>query len=81
MNQQYEVQTRIGEEWENVWAEEKRIDGKLFYELVKFDTMAQAQKELDDHLAEMEREGMDHDPDDYRIVPCAQPSQPAAGNH
>lgn len=72
----WKVEIDIGGNWENVWAsgeKRRRKDrmGRPYTEAVKvkFDTYAEAKKELDEHLAEMEAQGMDFDPDEYRIVP------------
>ena len=56
----YEVQTNFGDDWENVWH-----DGE---ELTYFDTVEDAQEEIDDMIEEMELVGMDYDRNDYRIV-------------
>jgi hypothetical protein len=61
----YEVQTNFGNDnWENVWH-----DGE---ELTYFDTVEEAQEEIDDMIEEMEEQGMDYDRDDYRIMPVAE---------
>ena len=57
----YEVQTRFGNDnWENVWH-----DGE---ELAYFDSVEEAQAEIDAMVEEMELVGMDYDRNDYRIV-------------
>lgn len=61
----YEVQTSFGRgNWENVWH-----DGE---ELTYFDTVEEAQEEIDDLIEEMELQGMAYDIEDYRIMPVAE---------
>ena len=61
----YEVQTRFGDDWENVWHDDTTT-------LTYFDTVEGAQEEIDDLIEEMELQGMDYDRDDYRIMPVAE---------
>ena len=58
----FEVQTQFIYGWENVW----QCDG----ELETFDTLADAQKALDDFFNDLKEDGMsdDYSRDDYRIV-------------
>ena len=60
----FEVQTRFGDNWENVWHDDTTT-------LTYFDTVEEALQEIDDLIEEMELQGMDYDRDDYRIMPVA----------
>ena len=60
----YEVQTRFGDNWENVWHDDTTT-------LTYFDTVEEAQEEINDLIEEMELVGMDYDRDDYRIMSVA----------
>lgn len=53
-------------EWENTWSIENDA-GDMIPQV--FNTAAEAQSELDDHLKELEREEMDPEPENYRVVP------------
>jgi len=64
MAMKFEVQTRFGDNWENVWH-----DGE---DTSYFESPEEAQEEIDDLIEEMEEQGMDYDRNDYRIVPVAE---------
>jgi hypothetical protein len=70
----WKVEMDIGGEWENVWLEDKRPakDARGHNKerpKTKFATREDAELELKDHFKSMDEEGMDYDPDEYRIVP------------
>ena len=60
----FEVQTRFGDNWENVWHDDTTT-------LTYFNSPEEAQAEIDDLIEEMELVGMDYDIEDYRIMPVA----------
>lgn len=60
----YVVQTHCGNAWENVWHDDITT-------LTYFDTVEEAQEEIDDMIEEMELQGMTYDIEDYRIMPVA----------
>ena len=66
----YEVQTRMINNWENVWTDDDKNV------LVTFDTYEAAQADLSDYLADLAyfvKTGdlSDYSPEDYRIVEVA----------
>lgn len=72
----WKVEMAIGNDWENVWTtgetrKRKNSAGHTYTESIKlkFEGWYEAKAELDEHFAEMTAQGMDFDPDEYRIVP------------
>lgn len=59
----YEVQSLIGNDWENVWSETNK-EGKT--RPMTFMSRAVAAMAIAEHIRDLKREGMDCD-DEYRI--------------
>lgn len=62
----WEVQTAIGNGWENVWHEQDDDDTPP--RLWRFNSYQEAFDELEEFRRVCALEGIDTDPDDYRIV-------------
>ena len=61
----YEVQTRFGDSWENVWCD---TDENAVETPLRFATIWEAEEEIDDFMEECEVMESDFDPNDYRII-------------
>ena len=65
----YEVQTRFGDNWENVWTntDENAVETPML-----FNTAEEAEEEIEDFLEQMDLMEVDYDRDDYRIIQLVQ---------
>ena len=61
----YEVQTRFGDSWENVWCD---TDENAVETPLRFATIWEAEEEIADFMEECEVMESDFDRNDYRIV-------------
>ena len=58
------VLTRVGHGWVNTWSQGDGPDRVPLW----FESRAEAQEELDDHLASAADAGLDYEAEDFRIV-------------
>ena len=67
--QNFEVQTRFGDNWENVWTntDENAVETPML-----FNTAEEAEEEIEDFLEQMDLMEVDYDRDDYRIIQLVQ---------